>query len=210
MSSNIKHNLHNTHSWNRLLHRFKGHLELAVRCEWWGILCRLSAQEVQGWCMCVSGGGGVFGHCSVTQTQCSESSKFTKHQNSSFSIVMQYTCWHDLRQRCQVFSRVFLSSLAVKGLGPGRVEDFTPLLAVAFQGGWHRFSTLLPCVRGAEEDVLRLGSVIRRCYNSSASAVFDQTSYLGVTSHFTKLTRLKQKALSEFIFVTCLFKLLYM
>lgn len=32
------------------------------------------------------------------------------------------------------FSRVFMSRLAVKGLGPGGVEDFTPPLAVAFPG----------------------------------------------------------------------------
>lgn len=95
MSNNIKHNLHNTHSWNRLLHRFKGHLELAVRyCKWrkgdrgGGFVSTLSSG-------CRGVGGRGFGHCSVTQTQCSKSSKFTKHQNSSFSIVMQYTCWHD-------------------------------------------------------------------------------------------------------------------
>lgn len=48
-------------------------------------------------------GGRFFGHCSVTQTQCSKSSKFTKHQNSSCSIVMQYTCWHDWDNNVKFF-----------------------------------------------------------------------------------------------------------
>lgn len=181
--SNIKHNLHNTHSWNRLRYRVKGHLELAVKyCKWLGdrALCWLLAQEV-GW-----GLQGV-GHHSVTQTQCSKSSEFTKHQNSSCSIVMQYTVHVDtIETTMSSFSRVSMSSLAVKGLGPGRLDDFTPLLAVAFQRRWHRFSTLLALRQGSRGRRPQLESMIRRRFNSSASAVFDQTSYLDVTSHFTK------------------------
>lgn len=108
-------------------------------------------------------GGCWLGHCSVTQTQCSKSSKVTKHQNSSCSIVMQYT---RLRQECQEFSR---SVWQWRGYARGRLEVFTPLSRVAFQEMWHRF--LWPfCLasRGNRGATLpRLEFTIGRYFNSS-------------------------------------------
>lgn len=182
MSNNIKHNLHNTHSWNRLLHRFRGHLELAVRCcKWWGTgLCVDSWLRKSG-----LGSGWDWALLCHTNTMLKE---FNVYKTSKFPPAVLSCNIHvdTIETTMSSFSRVFMTSLAVKGSGPGRVEDFTPLLAVAFQGRWHRFSTLLPCVRGSGGWRLQLESMIKRRFNSSASAVFDQTSYLGVTSHFTK------------------------
>lgn len=86
-----------------------------------------------------------------------------------------------------VFSRVLMSTLAVKGWGAGRVEEFTPLLQVP-EKRWHRFSTLLPRVTGPKGRRFQLefgGRYwIRRIQQFRFSCL--HTSYLGVTSNFTK------------------------
>lgn len=162
MSNNIKHNLHNTHSWNRLLHRFKGHLELAVRyCKWrkgdrGGGLCVDSQFRMSGcrW-------EGVWALLCHTNTMLKE---FKVYKTSKFLLQYCHAIYMltRLRQRCQVYSRVSMSSLAVKGFGPGRLEDFTPLSRqLHSREGDTDFSTLLPWVRGAEDDGLQLESTIR-------------------------------------------------
>lgn len=85
-------------------------------------LRQLLAQEV-------GGGWALLCH---TNTMLKE---FKVYKTSKFLLQYCHAIYMltRLRQQCQV-SRVFMSSLAVRGLGPDRVKDFTPLLAVAFQG----------------------------------------------------------------------------
>lgn len=170
---NIKHSLHNTHSWNDLFHRLKGHVELAVRYRKWWLGPGL---RIHSWLRKFGVGSGTGeGLGSVTRTQFTESSKFTKHQISSCNIVMQYTRWHDWDDNNVTFLKSFhIQSGSEWGLGPHWIEDFTPPLAL--QRRQQRFSILLPCVRGAETDAFSQNPWLEDMLNSSA--VFDQTSYL--------------------------------
>lgn len=162
-------------------------------------LCWLSAQEV-GWG--VAGGWALLCH---TNTMLEE---FKIYKTSKF--LLQYchaiysTCWHDWDNNVKFLKSFHVQSGSVRvRIGSGRRFHTSPSSCIP--GKVTQIFNPSALRQGSRVRHPQLESMIRRRFNSSASAVFDQTSYLGVTSHFTKLTRLKQKALSEFIFVTCLF-----
>lgn len=107
----------------KLLHRFKGHLDWQsniVNEDGLGFVLTL-----------VSGRWGIWALLCHTNTMLKE---FKVYKTSKFLLQYCHAIYMltQLRQQCQV-SRVFMFSLAVKGLSPDRREDFTPLLAVAFQ-----------------------------------------------------------------------------
>lgn len=111
----------------------------------------------------------------------------TKHQNSSCGIVMQYTCWHDWKNNVKFVVENSCSVWQWIGLmGPGQVDEFSPLLDVALQRRWHGFQPLCLAWREGAKDTALSQSPWLQDGLSSARAVFDQTSYVGVTSHFTK------------------------
>ena len=108
------------------------------------------------------GGRGFWALLCHTNTMLKE---FKVYKTSKFLLQYCHAIYMltRLRQRCQVCPRVSMSSLAVKGFGPGRREDFTPLSwQLHSREGDTDFSTLLPRVRGAEEDGLQLEPTIRR------------------------------------------------
>lgn len=79
-----------------------------------------------------SGRWGVWALLCHTNTMLKE---FKVYKTSKFLLQYCHAIYMltRLKEQCQV-SRAFMSSLAVRGFGLDWVEDFTPLLAVAFQG----------------------------------------------------------------------------
>lgn len=109
---NIKHSLHNTHSWNDLFHRLKGHVELAVRYrKWWlgpGLRIRSWVRKFG-----VGRGRGWAGLCHTNTIHRVRSLQNIKFPPAILSCNIHVdTTETTIMSR---FSRVLMSSLAVNG-----------------------------------------------------------------------------------------------
>lgn len=149
MSNNIKHNLHNTHSSNRLLHWLKGHPKLAVKyCKMMrDCVCQILAQEVRG------EGGGVWALLCHTNTMLKE---FKVYKTQKFLLQYCHAIYMltRLRQQCQVLQQFPCPVWQWKGSGHVHEESCTPLPALAFPGKVTKVfnPSGLHCGGGAEQD----------------------------------------------------------